>query len=153
MRDGNVSSEKMEEGILFPKDIKKTKQRVGIFRILSESSRPMSAAEIYQCLMNRMDGTSFAISTVYRGLAVFEEKGYVTKSTLMGSETCCYEWNQGRHRHYAVCLKCHKFVPLESCPFEHAKIHGLGKDFTITGHKLELYGFCRECGGKIPETE
>ncbi|MDE7013714.1 MAG: transcriptional repressor [Kineothrix sp.] len=143
----------MEEEIHFPKDIKKTKQRVDIFRILSAASRPMSAAEIYQCLIKKTDGTNFAISTVYRGLAAFEEKGYVTKSTLMGAETCCYEWNQGRHRHYAVCLKCHKLVPLEICPFEHEKIHGLGKDFTVTGHKLELYGFCRECDGEISDEE
>lgn len=147
MKDEITAGEKPAEEIYFPKDIKKTKQRVEIFRILSTASRPMSAAEIYQCLVKTMAGTNFAISTVYRGLAVFEEKGYVTKSTWMGTETYCYEWNQGRHRHYAVCLKCHKLVPLESCPFEHAKIHKLGDDFTVTGHKLELYGFCRECSG------
>ena len=56
----------MEEEIHFPKDIKKTKQRVDIFRVLSAASRPMSAAEIYQCLIKKTDGTNFAISTVYR---------------------------------------------------------------------------------------
>lgn len=137
-------NEKHTHEIDFPLDMKKTKQREDIFRILTEATEPVRAVDIYNCLLKTMEGANLAISTVYRALTAFEEKGYVTKSTLPGEDMACYEWNQGQHRHYAVCLKCHKLIPLKSCPFEHAKIESQ-EDFTITGHKLELYGYCKGC--------
>ena len=130
--------------IQFPADIKKTKQREEIFRILVSAQEPMSAADIYHDLLQTMKNVNFAISTVYRALTIFEEKGYVAKSSLSGSDMSYYEWCLGQHRHYAVCLKCHKLIPLKNCPFEHAKIDA-AEDFVITGHKLELYGYCKSC--------
>ena len=124
--------------------MKKTRQREEIFRILAEATEPISAVDIYNSLLKTMEGTNFAISTVYRALTAFEEKGYVTKSTLLGEDMSYYEWNQGQHKHYAVCLKCHKLIPLKSCPFERAKIDPQ-EEFMITGHKLELYGYCKGC--------
>ena len=67
------------------------------------------------------------------------------KSTLMDGEMAYYEWSRGSHKHYAVCLRCHKMIPLKSCPFEHAKTYPVEDGFCITGHKLELYGFCKSC--------
>jgi Fe2+/Zn2+ uptake regulation proteins len=128
----------------FPVDIKKTKQREEIFRILTSALEPVSAVDIYSCLLKMMPDAGFAISTVYRSLAVFEEKGYVVKTSLTGSDMSYYEWCQGQHRHYAVCLKCHKLIPLKNCPFEHMKIDA-AENFTVTGHRLELYGYCKGC--------
>ena len=136
----------------FPADIKKTKQREEIFRILTSALEPMSAVDIYNRLLKTMPDAGFAISTVYRSLAVFEEKGYVVKTSLTGSDMSYFEWCQGQHRHYAVCLKCHKLIPLRNCPFEHMKIDteedlkiDAAENFTVTGHKLELYGYCKGC--------
>lgn len=140
----NEKEKHIHETINFPAEMKKTKQREEIFRILTEASEPMSAVDIYNQLLKVMQGTNFAISTVYRALTAFEEKGYVTKSSLLGEDMSYYEWNQGQHKHYAVCIKCHKLIPLRSCPFEHARIEPQ-EDFTITRHKLELYGYCKEC--------
>ena len=90
-------------------------------------------------------GEASAISTVYRILAAFEEKGLVEKSTWTEDGTAVYGLNRGGHTHYAVCLKCHSRIPLQGCPFSHIHLEeGMG-DFTVTGHKLELYGYCRNC--------
>ena len=131
----------------FPADIKTPTQREEIFRILRCAGEPLSAVDIYNRLLREREPetVNFAISTVYRALTVFEEKGYVVKSSLSGSDMAYFEWRLGQHRHYAVCLKCHKLIPLKHCPFEHAPIDA-AEDFTVTGHKLELYGYCRECG-------
>lgn len=128
----------------FPADIRKTKQREEVFRILAAAPEPVSAVDIYNRLLGEAGDENYAISTVYRALAVFEEKGYVVKASLSGSDMSYYEWRQGQHRHYAVCLKCHKFIPLKKCPFENAEIDA-AEDFTITGHKVELYGYCKGC--------
>lgn len=129
----------------FPKDIKRTKQREEIFNILLEETEPISALEIYNRLVQNLGNDSYAISTVYRALSVFEEKGYVTKSTLAGSDMAYYEWSHGVHKHYAMCLKCHKLVPLKECPVENKKMETNSDDFVVTGHKLEIYGYCNGC--------
>ena len=62
-----------------------------------------------------------------------------------GDGTVVYELNRGEHTHYAVCLECHKRIPLPSCPFAHVHLEQDTGDFTVTGHKLELYGYCKKC--------
>ena len=42
-------------------------------------------------------------------------------------------------------LECHKRIPLPSCPFAHVHLEQDTGDFTVTGHKLELYGYCKKC--------
>lgn len=152
MQERGNGKEKVKAEAHFPSDIKRTRQREEIFGILYRAAEPVSAADIYNRMAGSTGGVPFAISTIYRALTVFEEKGYVTRSTPTGQDMCCYEWSRGQHKHYAVCLKCHKLIPLKSCPFEHAEIHTQEEDFTITGHKLELYGYCGACKHK-PETE
>lgn len=140
-----MDSTNRTEELRFPADIKKTKQREEIFKILCRAAEPVSAVDIYNRLIHNTGDSSYAISTVYRALTVLEEKGYVTKSTLTGQDMAYYEWSQGQHKHYAICLKCRKLIPLKSCPFEHAAITPDEEGFMITGHELELYGYCRNC--------
>lgn len=134
----------------WPEGMKWTKQRKDIFEVLKGAKKPVSAHDIYQEILklNEVDASNFAISTVYRSLAVFEEKGLVEKSVLLGSDTAVYELADGQHKHYAVCLSCHKLVPLKHCPFEHVEhdhMESEDGEFVVTGHKLELYGYCKEC--------
>lgn len=134
----------------WPEGIKWTKQRKDIFEVLKSAKKPLSAHDIYQEILkdSLVDASNFAISTVYRTLTVFEEKGLVEKSVLLGSDTAVYELTDGHHKHYAVCLSCHKLVPLRHCPFEHVAHDSMESedgDFVVTGHKLELYGYCKEC--------
>lgn len=84
----------------FPVDIKKTKQREEIFRILTSALEPVSAVDIYSCLLKTMPDAGFAISTVYRSLAVFEEKGYhgvFTVSTDCKGVFICMERCKRKH--------------------------------------------------------
>ena len=138
------------ENINLPKGIKWTKQRKDIFEVLKGANKPLSAHDIYQEILKdtSVDASNFAISTVYRSLAIFEKEGLVEKSVLLGSDTAVYELTEGTHKHYAVCLSCHKLVPLKQCPFEHVAHNHMESedgDFIVTGHKLELYGYCKEC--------
>lgn len=129
----------------YPQGIKWTKQRKCVYAILWQATEPLSAVQIY----NRVDKTEtegmYAVSTIYRILAAFEEKGLVSKTTWMGDGTVVYELNRGEHTHYAVCLACHKRIPLHNCPFAHVHLEQETADFTVTAHKLELYGYCKDC--------
>ena len=87
---------------------------------------------------------SYAISTVYRILQAFEAAHFVSKMSLSGSDMAYYEWNEDCHRHYAICLKCHKRIALKECPFRNTDLPEQG--FRVTGHKVEVYGYCSMCG-------
>lgn len=134
----------------YPKGIKWTRQRKDVYEVLLQAAEPLSAVQIHSRIGRTKASANYAVSTIYRILAVFEEQGIVSRSSWMGDDTVVYELNKGGHTHYAVCLNCHKRIPLQSCPF--TQIHlpeggdeGLA-DFTVTDHKLELYGYCRNCG-------
>ena len=128
----------------YPAGMKWTKQRKAVYDILEQANEPLSAVQIYNRL-EKSEQEAFAVSTVYRILTAFEEQHFVTKTTWIGDGTVVYELNRGGHTHYAVCLECHKRIPLEHCPFAHLHLEQEAEDFTITGHKLELYGYCKDC--------
>lgn len=140
-----IKTEPVQEALPYPQGIKWTRQRKAVYAVLWNAAEPLSAVQIY----NRVDKTDmkamYAVSTIYRILTAFEEKGLVTRTTWMGDGTVVYELNRGEHTHYAVCLECHKRVALPGCPFAHVHLEEEPGDFTVTGHKLELYGYCKEC--------
>lgn len=131
--------------VKFPQGIKWTRQRKNVYTVLREAKEPLSAVQIYRLAEKLADGEDYAVSTIYRILAVFEEKGLVSKTTWLGDGAVVYELNRGQHIHYAVCLECHKRIALSGCPFAHIPLEQGTGDFTVTGHKLELYGYCKDC--------
>lgn len=139
----------------YPQGLKWTKQRKDVYDVLRQATEPMSAVQIYNHIEKKDTEGNYAISTIYRILTAFEEKGFVSKTNWMGDGTIVYELNKGGHTHYAVCLNCHKRIPVHACPFEHIHLHDAHEEekdlekegFTVTGHKLELYGYCSTCKG------
>lgn len=131
--------------IEYPQGIKWTRQRKNVYAVLLEATEPLTAVQIYHLAEKLADGEEYALSTIYRILTAFEDKGMVSKTAWMGDGTIVYELNRGEHTHYAVCLECHKRIALQSCPFAHIHMEKTAEDFTVTGHKLELYGYCKDC--------
>lgn len=129
----------------YPQGIKWTRQRKNVYAVLQEATEPLTAVQIYHLSEKLAEGGEYALSTIYRILAAFEEKGLVSKTAWMGDGTVVYELDRGEHTHYAVCLECHKRIALQSCPFAHIHLDRETDGFTVTGHKLELYGYCRDC--------
>lgn len=131
----------------WPEGIKKTRQRIDIYKVLYEADTPLSAAEIFSLLNKASAKEMYAFSTIYRNLLAFEKTGIITKSVLSTEDNALYELKRQTHRHYAVCLKCHAKIPIKSCP-----LHDLSEDivssipdFEVTGHQLEIYGYCNNC--------
>lgn len=137
-----------EEKSLFPVGIKRTKQRECVYSILKEAKKPVSAVEIYEEIEKRGVITPFALSTVYRILSTFVEYGLISKNTIFDQETAVYELNGQTHKHYAVCMGCHKMVALDECPLHGFEPKISDEKFQVVGHKVELYGYCQECTNK-----
>ena len=129
----------------WPIGLKRTRQREDVFRVLTRAREPLSTVEVYRRVMADTPDSGYAMSTIYRTLSTFVERELVEKTTLMGEDMAVYEWKREQHTHYAVCLICRRRIPLTRCPMEQLPIHMDPEEFTVTGHKLELYGYCREC--------
>lgn len=139
------NAKKIQEALQYPQGLKWTRQRKSVYKVLWEAAEPLSAVQIYNLVEQAADGEEYAVSTIYRILAAFEEKGLAEKTTWMGDGTVVYSLNRGEHTHYAVCLECRRRIPLQRCPFADVRLEKETGNFTITGHKLELYGYCGEC--------
>lgn len=133
----------MNEDFKWPAGIKRTKQRESLISILQNTTKPLSALEIYTTMKN--NGDKIWLSTVYRILESFMQKSIILKSALTDGETALYELNRFEHKHYAVCIKCHKIIPIYNCPMEHFIPELSAKDFHVVGHKLEIFGYCKDC--------
>ena len=100
--------------ISYPKGLKWTKQRKCVYQVLEEATEPLSAVQIYNRIERDHEGSDYAVSTIYRILATFEEHGMVEKTTFMGDGTVVYELNRGEHTHYADSAAQ---LPLCTCAF------------------------------------
>lgn len=130
--------------VLKKEGIKNTKRRNAIMAILEKAETPLTVDEIFMALKN--DHTSIWLSTVYRTVEMLTEKEIVIKSTIIGDDKARYELNHNEHKHHVVCVGCHKRISFEDCPvndFEKALKEQI--NFDVTGHKLEIYGYCKDC--------
>jgi Fur family ferric uptake transcriptional regulator len=126
----------------WPAGLKKTWQRETVLALLNEAEMPVSAAEISARAAEK--GREISLATVYRILAFFEKKDVALKVEVPGNERALYEVNRFRHKHYAVCVACRKIISMDNCPMENF-IPDIGSDFRVTGHSIEVYGYCGDC--------
>ena len=125
--------------ILSDTGLKCTKQRLQVLDILENAPSPLSAENIYEKV------SEMSLSTVYRTLEKLCEKNIISKHTIQDSDKLYYEIIRNSHRHYAICLGCQSMKYVDVCPVHTANID----NFTVTGHKLEIYGYCDKCRNSI----
>jgi Fur family ferric uptake transcriptional regulator len=130
----------------WPAGIKRTRRRESVLTVLEGSKKPLSASDICSKIEN--GGDNVWLSTIYRILEVFVKKGVVIKTNMMNNEMAIYELNRFRHKHYAVCINCHKIVTMDNCPMEKFIPKLEDDEFHVMGHNLEVYGLCQDCHSK-----
>ncbi|MGX8796421.1 Fur family transcriptional regulator [Fusibacter sp. JL298sf-3] len=135
------------EGIkrLFQKHgIKSTVNRQSVYQVLLDRQEPLSAEMIYQHMMAQGGGVN--LSTIYRTLDTFTQKGLVIKTVLSLEDRATYEINHHEHRHHLLCVNCGGVEPIKGCPleaYEKELVEQTG--YTILEHKLEILGICPKC--------
>lgn len=136
----------MREDILKASELKTTKNRLAILKILDASSGPMTAEEVYSMVAKEVQ---MSLSTAYRTLGTLSDKGILLKNLSQDGKTY-YQFNNHQHKHQLVCTICNVTISIEDCPLtcmEEALIRQTG--FVITGHSLEFLGICPKCTGDI----
>lgn len=120
-----------------------TRQRRAILEVLSGNDRPLTADEIF--LMVKAGKESTSLATVYRNLKILLAAGLISREGFI-DDKAQYSLQEKNHSHNLVCLGCHKIIKIPGCPLENfAASVGEKNGFTVTEHRMELYGYCTEC--------
>lgn len=142
-----MANERDYEERLKASGLKSTRQRKAILAILSADVKPFTAEEIYLAL--KTEQIDISLSTVYRALETMSKKGVLQQVTLSGDNRMAYTVDRDAHRHYLVCSRCKKTLPISQCPlgaYEKALAKETG--FLIQGHRLDIFGLCPDCQQK-----
>jgi len=132
------------EAFLKKSGFKYTKQREAILHTFEDSKRPVTAEDVYMEL--KKQGVPVNLSTVYRTLEMMTDKNLLQKFGIPGDARMFFAPNCTGHRHYLVCMGCKKILPIEHCPLaEYEKALAKETSYTISGHSLDIFGYCPDC--------
>ncbi len=124
--------------------LKATRQRDVIVEAFFSQSGHLSVDELLEKVTAR--DSTIGAATVYRTMKILTDAGLASARHFEGGQTR-YEAALDRHHHdHLICTSCHEIFEFENERIEElqesvARDHG----FTVTHHKLELYGLCKKC--------
>jgi Fe2+ or Zn2+ uptake regulation protein len=121
-----------------------TPQRAAVLEALGEVDGHISPQELHARMLKHTPG--IGLVTIYRSLKMLSGAGLV----------CEVEFNNGSrhytrrapvgHHHHLICRGCEGVVDFGDCGMpDLARELAERTGFTITEHRLELYGLCRQC--------
>ena len=124
--------------------LKLTHQRIEIFSELARTDEHLDAETIYRQVHGRMPAVSR--DTVYRTLAMLEDRGLVIKAN--GSGPSRYDANTDPHHHF-ICRRCGAVRDFLSEAMDGlsppADVQRWG---VIESVRVQVRGICRECLAK-----
>jgi len=122
-----------------------TNQRLTILDVLRNTTTHPIAEEIYELV--KLQNPDISLGTVYRTLGVLEELGLLQKISC-GESHNRYDANVEKHYH-AICLECGRVLDVSGDLLDDLeKRFFVETGFSITDHRLELYGYCKDCNLK-----
>ncbi|XEC94124.1 peroxide-responsive transcriptional repressor PerR [Paenibacillus tarimensis] len=124
--------------------VRMTPQRHAILSYLMDSMTHPTADEIYKALSPKFP--SMSVATIYNNLRLFVEAGLVRELTY-GDDSSRFDADLSDHYH-AICKTCGTIVDFDYPPLmevERAASQETG--FVVEGHRMEIYGQCRQCAG------
>jgi Fur family transcriptional regulator, ferric uptake regulator len=136
--------EQVLEQHLSQRGLKSTRQRSTIVNTFFAQTGHLSVDDLLRKV--RVKNPRVSAATVYRTMKLLGECG-LAHARQFGDGQTRWEVAGDRHHHdHLICTRCGTIVEFENDQIEHlqdlvARHHG----FTVTHHKMELYGLCRDC--------
>jgi Fur family peroxide stress response transcriptional regulator len=121
-----------------------TAPRHAVLEVVRGVKAHPTAEEVHRLVTRRAPGVS--LGTVYRNLRLLVDAGLLGE---LPGPRARFDANTRAHHHF-TCLHCGRIVDLEA-PVTEPHSRALSKrvvartGFTITHHRIEFYGRCREC--------
>lgn len=125
-----------------------TEQRAAVYRFLSGTVSHPTADEVFLAVRGSVPGISLA--TVYKSLETLVGCGLAVKLTY-GDGSARYDGRTDPHNH-ARCLSCDRVfdVPGTLPDRDLDELRESAGGFRVTGFRLELLGYCPDCGTAAP---
>ena len=141
--DKKVLQERLQD-YLNQKNLKSTKQRDIIFdTFCGLHGEHISIEDLLEQV--RKVEPKIGYATVYRTLMLFVDAKIAAQRQFQEGQSL-FELDTDDHHDHLICEKCNRIVE-----FENEEIENLQNDvaknynFTLTRHKMELYGICSNC--------
>lgn len=124
--------------------LKATRQRDLIVETFFSTSGHLSVDELLDKAKQR--DPTLGAATVYRTMKILADAGLASARHFEGGQTR-YEAALDRHHHdHLICTSCGNITEFENERIEELQDRVASEhDFTVTHHKLELYGLCSAC--------
>jgi Fur family ferric uptake transcriptional regulator len=125
---------------------KVTPQRMAVLEALEQEEGHLTSEELYERI--KAQDPSLGQATVYRTMKLLCEAG-LARAVNFGDGVTRYEFSHGAtHHDHLICERCQRNIEvvdyeIERLQEELARKHG----FTLTRHKMYLYGLCPDCQG------
>ena len=140
-----INSRDIALQLLRENKIIRTTARVYIIETMLAKDVPMEANEIFEHILSKVGEESIWLSTVYRNLELFEQKGLVHQVRMPDSDSSFYHLHEQEHKHFAICEICRKEIPLAFCYLDELADSLEEQGFTPKYHRLDIFGLCKEC--------
>lgn len=125
--------------------LRSTRQRDIIIDAFFETIGHVNAESLHHIVRER--DPNIGVATVYRTLRLLTDSGLAT-ARHFGDGQAVYEVADAHHDHL-ICTSCGGIIEFEEDAIEALQLEVARRhQFTITSHKLELYGLCERCQRK-----
>ncbi len=122
-----------------------TPQRKIILHILFEHKDSLITIDSLLALCQKVNPAINA-TTIYRNIELLDCLGLLYKTNITRNTTAYKLICAKHHHHHITCLSCGKLVAIDFCPVTPSLDDLVSeKDFVLTDHQLELYGYCGNC--------
>ncbi len=138
----DIAKERLKE-----KGLRCTDARLSIYLEFLQRKRPLSINDFKE----KKAFEAFDESSLYRNFKKLEESGLINLIPGAGDFQFYEVQHTGHHdhHHHITCTKCKSITCLDDCSVE-SQLTKMAATvgFNLQGHKLELYGLCKDCNSK-----
>lgn len=126
------------------KRLKSTSQREYIADTFFRNTSHISLDELLKKVKRKTPKVGYA--TVYRTMKLLTESGLAIERHFGDGQTRYENLPEDGHHDHIICIKCAKIEEFQNQKIEQLQNETADKfGFTVVNHKLELYGYCRDC--------
>ncbi len=139
-----TTEEKVLEEYISQNNLKITRQRRSVLKAFLDCENHVSAEELYNTVTETE--SKIGLATVYRTLALLIRSGLASEMDFGDGQKRYEHRYKHKHHDHMICTECGKIIEftnpiIEKLQDEIAAQNG----FTITSHKLDLFGNCSDC--------
>jgi Fur family ferric uptake transcriptional regulator len=127
--------------------LRSTRPRSAIIDQIAEwatEGKDFSSEELWHATQARAPWIGRA--TVFRTVELLTALSFLDRITFADGSERYHPVQPGTHHHHLTCAECHRVVAIDAClPTQMLEKVERQSGFTISGHRLEIFGSCPSC--------